>query len=386
MDSRNRLAVLSVGLGAVGLTCLLIGMVGTYTPSKTVLIQEIRDFRHKAPPKTEWAKKLVYPPPPTEYKVVGNKHVELKPQRKGLKPAKGQQLKLSFAGDTPLGDDDFDAAGYNMEGVWDWKLGKFRSPKFVHEAPIQDYEDPETGEPLTIEDCTPDDSLPKAILYDDCGSWPRYEWRYEYQCWKSWWGGWYGCWQKDYYPLEMPDGGDHELPMGYFSEMGDQCYDDRPLDVVRERTKNEAAWMGGCFLSGCIPANSCSAVELPDGVNIQLFDQPDFKGYTINLQGPLQIPCLVEYGWNDRMASIKVQNSIGMDSAEPLPVDRIHNSDWIYPGGPDSSMSKYDPYFNQWDELDSSPHIWKPLAENMDGDGVDTVTPEAWQADVNNLY
>ena len=66
----------------------------------------------------------------------------------------------------------------------------------------------------------------------------------------------------------------------------------RPLDVVRERTKNEAAWMGGCFLSGCIPANSCSAVELPDGVNIQLFDQPDFKGYTINLQGPLQVPSL----------------------------------------------------------------------------------------------
>jgi hypothetical protein len=25
-------------------------------------------------------------------------------------------------------------------------------------------------------------------------------------------------------------------------------------------------------------------------------------------------------------------------------------------------------------------------AEGMDGDGVDTVTPEAWQADVNNLY
>jgi hypothetical protein len=58
----------------------------------------------------------------------------------------------------------------------------------------------------------------------------------------------------------------------------------------------------------------------------------------------------------------------------------------IYPGGPDSSLSKYDPYFNQWDELDSSPHVWSPKAEGMDGDGVDTVTPEAWQADVNNLY
>ena len=52
----------------------------------------------------------------------------------------------------------------------------------------------------------------------------------------------------------------------------------------------------------------------------------------------------------------------------------------------DSSLSKYDPYFNQWDELDSSPHEWQPKAEGMDGDGVDTVTPSAWQADVNNLY
>jgi len=27
---------------------------------------------------------------------------------------KTQQLKLTFQGETPLGDDDFDAAGYNM--------------------------------------------------------------------------------------------------------------------------------------------------------------------------------------------------------------------------------------------------------------------------------
>lgn len=97
-------------LSAVGLTCLLIGLVGTYTPSKTTLIQEIHDLRHKAPPRTEWAKQLVLPKP-TEYKVVENKHVELKPKRKGLTPANGQQLKLTFSGETPLGDDDFDAAG-----------------------------------------------------------------------------------------------------------------------------------------------------------------------------------------------------------------------------------------------------------------------------------
>jgi len=42
--------------------------------------------------------------------------------------------------------------------------------------------------------------------------------------------------------------------------------------------------------------------------------------------------------------------------------------------------------FNQWDELDSSPHTWRPLNEEMTGDDVDLITPEPWQADVNNLY
>ena len=49
-------------------------------------------------------------------------------------------------------------------------------------------------------------------------------------------------------------------------------------------------------------------------------------------QGPSDIPCLVEWGWNDRIQSVKVQNSIGLDAEEPRPVDRIHGTDWIYPG------------------------------------------------------
>ena len=60
----------------------------------------------------------------------------------------------------------------------------------------------------------------------------------------------------------------------------------------------------------------------------QLYDQPNFMGYTIGFQGPVQIPCLDTRGWNDRIASVKVQNSIGLDSPEPLPVDRIHGVDW----------------------------------------------------------
>jgi hypothetical protein len=47
----------------------------------------------------------------------------------------------------------------------------------------------------------------------------------------------------------------------------------RPIDIVKPRTRTEAAWMGGCFLDGCVAPNSCSALELPDGVNIQVLHE-----------------------------------------------------------------------------------------------------------------
>ena len=133
----------------------------------------------------------------------------------------------------------------------------------------------------------------------------------------------------------------------------------------------------------------------------------------MSINGPVEIPCLGLYdaagcrprgglrlngncewgdpsqaflGWNDRIGSIKVQNSIGMDAEEPKDPDRIHDTNWIYPGGPDSSISKYDPYFNQWDELDSSEYAWHKPPERITGPDFDFTKPEQWQADVNNLY
>ena len=75
-----------------------------------------------------------------------------------------------------------------------------------------------------------------------------------------------------------------------------------------------------------------------------------------------------------------------MDAEEPKDPDRIHDTNWIYPGGPDSSISKYDPYFNQWDELDSSEYAWHKPPERITGPDFDFTKPEQWQADVNNLY
>ena len=45
-----RLAFLSLGLGALGLAALIAVAMGTYRPQKDILIQEIADQKHIAPP------------------------------------------------------------------------------------------------------------------------------------------------------------------------------------------------------------------------------------------------------------------------------------------------------------------------------------------------
>jgi hypothetical protein len=37
----------------------------------------------------------------------------------------------------------------------------------------------------------------------------------------------------------------------------------------------------------------------------------------------------------------------------------VHDGDWIYQGGPDSTTVKNSPYFNQWSDLDDSPVSWE---------------------------
>ena len=261
---------------ALGLACIIVGMVGTYTPVRPVLIQgpngEVLGRYRTEAEHGLYAQRLAFVRRSKAMAAEENarSHDELvtKPssaflsalavereraatgktktgpslrqkaarrRRAGMKPKKGQQLKLEFAGDTPLNDDDFDAAGYNMEGVWDWKLGRFRSPMFVHEPQIENYEDPEDQSHLELEDCAPDPSLPMVTLFDDCGEWPHYVWRREVEKCCSW--CWWNCvhYYHDYVPMEMPDAGGHELPMGYYSSLGSECYDDRPINIVKVR-------------------------------------------------------------------------------------------------------------------------------------------------------
>ena len=195
-QSTMRLAFLSAGLGALGLICLLVGLVGT--TQRTVMIQDtgasweqppafIRSKPAPGQPRTVVGAAFKVDPdsPAPPRKIVHNVIPEQilkafsatnRPQTRGLaakqtaefglkpiKRAQGQKLHMDFNGETPIGDDDFDAAGYNMEGVWDWKLGKFRSPKFVHLPEIEAYESPD-GEKLEVR------LLVLHALYALCGT------------------------------------------------------------------------------------------------------------------------------------------------------------------------------------------------------------------------
>ena len=78
----------------------------------------LRSARATALPRSPRDMKMVLTKP-TEYKVVSKekRKLALAPKKSALKAAAdlkgtaGQKLKMTFAGETPLGDDDFDAAG-----------------------------------------------------------------------------------------------------------------------------------------------------------------------------------------------------------------------------------------------------------------------------------
>jgi len=58
-----------------------------------------------------------------------------------------------------------------------------------------------------------------------------------------------------------------------------------------------------------------------------------------------------------------------------------HGKDWIYEGGPDSTLVKNDPSFNQWEDLDDSPVAFHTTAP------VDPMSVDSWLSKVGGgLY
>ena len=241
-------------------------------------------------------------------------------------------------------------------------------------------------------------------MFEQCGTDPYEQWECftEERCY-TWWGRqycwcpWYARYRIVYYEMEMPTAG-IEIGPGDYAVLGAECIDDRPQGVIIERTKNAAAIEGGCVKTDCgIHENAIEALELPEGLSATLFTEEDFMGEHLSFQGPIQIHCLDRpaRSWiGGRIRSMKISKTVGFETEEPTPVDRIHDSNWIYPGGPDSSGVRHDEYFNQWDDVVGMPrgdmedpgenYQWKdlsPMASDLNPGAL-----EVWQADVNNLY
>mmetsp|Transcript_35688 Transcript_35688/g.71570 ORF Transcript_35688/g.71570 Transcript_35688/m.71570 type:complete len:83 (+) Transcript_35688:55-303(+) len=60
----------------------------------------------------------------------------------------------------------------------------------------------------------------------------------------------------------------------------------------------------------------------------------------------------------------------GYNDPANLWVWNVHGTDWIYPGGPDSTDVKNDVTFNQWQDLDDSYTPWT-ITEPVDMNSVD---------------
>eukprot|EP00286_Rhodomonas_abbreviata_P027278 CAMPEP_0181307250 /NCGR_PEP_ID=MMETSP1101-20121128/10767_1 /TAXON_ID=46948 /ORGANISM="Rhodomonas abbreviata, Strain Caron Lab Isolate" /LENGTH=80 /DNA_ID=CAMNT_0023413429 /DNA_START=187 /DNA_END=429 /DNA_ORIENTATION=- len=59
-----------------------------------------------------------------------------------------------------------------------------------------------------------------------------------------------------------------------------------------------------------------------------------------------------------------------------------HDADWIYQGGPTGHL--HEVYFNQWDDLDTTPVDYHINEAMRDLDN--PFTTEQWQLNVNGIY
>jgi len=63
-----------------------------------------------------------------------------------------------------------------------------------------------------------------------------------------------------------------------------------------------------CRVDSCsVPPGALSSMSIPAGVRVTLFSQYFFGGSTRAFTGPVDVRCLVSYGWNDRARSVKIE-------------------------------------------------------------------------------
>lgn len=77
---------------------------------------------------------------------------------------KKQSLAITMNGETPISNDDFDGAGYNMDGIWDWSERRFRQNAVKPHTYFEDLG-------LDMPTCEPNESALKAEVRP-VPSWP----------------------------------------------------------------------------------------------------------------------------------------------------------------------------------------------------------------------
>lgn len=64
----------------------------------------------------------------------------------------------------------------------------------------------------------------------------------------------------------------------------------------------------GCKVDNCnVVPGDLSAMQIPEGIKVTLFDDYFFGGQSRSFKGPVDVRCLVSYGWNDKARSLKIE-------------------------------------------------------------------------------
>jgi len=96
-------------------------------------------------------------------------------------------------------------------------------------------------------------------------------------------------------PAPQSGGWHASLHEGQFSHLGGgQCDNDKDLCVVN-----------GCSLQG----NQLSALSVPSGLEVVLYERPNFQGQSTSFIGPITVDCLADEEWQGRTGSVQIKQA-----------------------------------------------------------------------------
>jgi hypothetical protein len=98
--------------------------------------------------------------------------------------------------------------------------------------------------------------------------------------------------------VRFSEGCDHK---GWRADLYEGSYP----QLVKGKMENDAL---GCTVEhNEVLPGSVSSMEIPKGIKVTLFDEYFFGGQSRSFTGPVDVRCLVSYGWNDKARSVKIE-------------------------------------------------------------------------------